>query len=365
MGILPPAADEFEISLFGTGYGESLIIHYANNKWIVIDSCYDYKNKNSAVLSYFNQLDISPDITHIIVSHWHDDHIKGISQILDSFPNSNFICSAAIYCKEFLNLVSIYSNHSHMVESGTTEFNNIIHTLKHRGVSPAWAIVNRILVDQSEKIGDNEVSIKLIALSPSDKSVLNSHLALGKLIPETGEMRKRIQEPSKNHSSIVLHLSINDNIILLGSDLENISDKECGWEKVYNSQTRPNAKATIFKIPHHGSQNGYHERVWTDMLVQGPFCILTPFYKLKEPLPRENEIKLFNKHSEEIYITNNVRKKNRIKRDPTVDKTIRSTVKAIQKISNNPGQVRLRKKITESNWNVNLFGEAGRLKTSM
>lgn len=361
MSIAPPSADELEVSLFGTGYGESLLIHYTNNKWIIIDSCYDYKNKNSAVLSYFQQLNISPDTTHIIVSHWHDDHIKGISQLLDSFPNSNFICSSAIHCKEFLNLVSIYSKHSHIVDCGTNEFNNIIHTLRHRGVSPTWAIINRTLFDHSEIIGDDEVSIKLIALSPSDKSVLDSHLALGQLIPQKGAVRKRIQEPSKNHSSIVLHLTINDNVILLGSDLENLSDKKCGWENVYTSQTRPKEKATIFKIPHHGSQNGFHKGVWSEMLIQEPFCILTPYSKLKEPLPRENEIKLFKKYSKEIYITNKVSRKSKVKRDPTVDKTIKATVKAIQKISNNPGQIRLRKKITASKWNVNLFGDAEKL----
>lgn len=35
----PPGDDEFELTLLGPGYGESVILHIGAGVWIVVDSC--------------------------------------------------------------------------------------------------------------------------------------------------------------------------------------------------------------------------------------------------------------------------------------------------------------------------------------
>ena len=37
----PPASDVFEVSIFGPGKGESIVVHIGNGRWIVVDSCRD------------------------------------------------------------------------------------------------------------------------------------------------------------------------------------------------------------------------------------------------------------------------------------------------------------------------------------
>lgn len=36
----PPDAQEMEITLFGPGYGESVVVHLGDQHWFIVDSCY-------------------------------------------------------------------------------------------------------------------------------------------------------------------------------------------------------------------------------------------------------------------------------------------------------------------------------------
>ena len=35
----PPAEGEFEFTLFGPGYGESIVPHVGDGHWVLVDSC--------------------------------------------------------------------------------------------------------------------------------------------------------------------------------------------------------------------------------------------------------------------------------------------------------------------------------------
>ena len=37
----PPRTDELEVSLFGPGVGECVIVHLGAGEWMVVDSCLD------------------------------------------------------------------------------------------------------------------------------------------------------------------------------------------------------------------------------------------------------------------------------------------------------------------------------------
>ena len=37
----PPGDEEFELTLFGPGYGESIVMHVGAGEWVIVDSCLD------------------------------------------------------------------------------------------------------------------------------------------------------------------------------------------------------------------------------------------------------------------------------------------------------------------------------------
>ncbi len=82
----PPNSDQIELTLFGPGFGECVAIHLGDNRWIVVDSCSDKTTGNPAVLDYFNTIGLSPQevVKLIVISHWHDDHVRGLSKLVSS-----------------------------------------------------------------------------------------------------------------------------------------------------------------------------------------------------------------------------------------------------------------------------------------
>jgi len=105
---MKPKADEIEVTIFGTGYVECIVIHVGSGKWVIIDSCLDDANK-PASLSYLQSLGVSVETNVIAVSasHWHDDHIKGLAKTIilkrvkpQSFPSARLwdYRSSLLFC---------------------------------------------------------------------------------------------------------------------------------------------------------------------------------------------------------------------------------------------------------------------------
>lgn len=92
--------DQFEVYLIGTGnYGESVVLNLGMNNWIVVDSCIDPTSKEVLPLSFLKSkgVDIENDVKLIVCTHWHDDHIKGISKILEACKSSAFSMAYEIH----------------------------------------------------------------------------------------------------------------------------------------------------------------------------------------------------------------------------------------------------------------------------
>lgn len=98
-----PAHDELEVSLFGPGVGECVVIHIGHGSWIIIDSCVD-ENSIPIALSYLEKIGVNPEraVKFIVISHWHDDHIQGLSEVVRRCMNAKIIYSAALLKKNFL-----------------------------------------------------------------------------------------------------------------------------------------------------------------------------------------------------------------------------------------------------------------------
>lgn len=73
-----PGDDEVEVSLFGPGLGECVVVHLGKSEWMIVDSCVRVGEKEPVALEYLEKLgvDIATSVTMVVASHWHDDHVR-------------------------------------------------------------------------------------------------------------------------------------------------------------------------------------------------------------------------------------------------------------------------------------------------
>jgi len=358
----PPEPDEVEVTLFGPGKGECVLIHVGEAEWIVVDSCIDDTGR-SAPLNYLGSLGVGVEqIRLIVASHWHDDHVGGLAGLVDSATAARLVCSAALEPDEFLHLVSA-ADLRPMVKatSGVHEFRRVLDCLSEREVYPVYASADRVLYRRPISIGSSHCEV--ISLSPSDASSHDALQGLRKLLEQQdATQRTVVPRPRRNPAAVVLWISVGIVHVLLGSDLEVDSNPAKGWTAVLDAISRPTERASVFKVAHHGSVNGHDPRVWTDMLEADPYCVLTPYLSGATPIPRPTDMDRLVSLSPNIWITRRPGTPS-VRRDSRVDRMAKEVTRWIRASEpQNAGVVRLRRRSDGTDdWRVHSSGSAARL----
>ncbi len=363
-----PAPDEVEISLFGPGRGECILIHLGQGDWMVVDSCVDTASRRPIALEYLSHLgvDVSEAVKLVVVTHWHDDHIRGASEVLRAAQSAEVICSEALRTPEFM--LAVTTGERALMESpGIAEFATIFDILLQRApegarpesIGPNWATASKRLLWLRES--GRTCQAEVHALSPSSGSYTLALNEIAQLLPQYGKPKRRAVTQTPNQVTVVLWVEVGDVRVLLGSDLEASPNPMVGWQAIVGSTTRPAGRAQIFKVPHHGSKDADSQAVWSQMLNASPYAMVTPFASGRRPLPSPGDIARLKGRTPDLYCTAPPAGWTPRKRPSAVEKTIKQVARDRRAIVGPMGHVRVRSKCTSPlRIGVDLFGSAYR-----
>lgn len=362
MDLKPPLETEVEITIFGPGFGECILVHAGFNEWIVVDSCLDSTSGRPAALSHLESIGVDPAsaIKFVLVTHWHDDHIGGMAELLAACTRAEFACSAALTQSEFLKFLEILNSRSLFKQSsGASELHRIFSLLRTRHQRPKFAIADRPLLRLASDPRTAGSICELVALSPSDLEIQRFLQAVSGLIPQTNSTKFRLPSPKQNDLSVAAWLSVGPLQILLGADLEERGIAGRGWIAVVGSPTRPQAQASLFKMAHHGSETGHFDPVWTRMLDARPVAVLTPWTLGGSQLPSAGDCRRIMGLTPFAYSTSRPRPQ-RVRNLPApVARTLREGNIVVTDSEPPTGSVQLRTSIDGSApWKVALSAEA-------
>ena len=349
----PPKRGEFELTIFGPGYGECVILHAGDGIWAIVDSCIDEKGTPRA-LRYLEDInvDAAKAVRLVVATHWHDDHIRGMSQLVETCEGADFCCAAVLCREEFLRISAVLARHSIVAGSGADEISSVFCRLQTKRAKPTHAIANRRIFSAN--------GCEIWSLSPSDANFETFLRTIRDLMPSEGEAKRRIPDLSPNRAAVALWIEVDDVVVLLGSDVE-----RNGWREILRSEARPRGRASAFKIPHHGSENADLPMLWPKILNNDPHAVLAPWQRGSQTLPRRSDVKRIlsntaNAYSSARAASMNARP-NRRRRE--VDRTIRESGMQLQELPMSPGMVRLRRVIgKQTPWKTELFGMACHLE---
>lgn len=298
----PPKNNEIELTVFGRGFGECIVLHCGNNEFVVVDSFLNSKTRNPIALDYLDAIGLSySSIKEVIITHWHQDHISGISTIINNASsNVKVVLSPIVKEKKFNEWLC---GGLQMKSTNTKEFEKVMSFIRTNKKCIRFA-------GQSKRTYSNDElgNTSIYSLSPQDEEIYSY---LNKLIlPEYGQ-EISYDLTNDNLLSIVLMMETkNGDGILLGGDMENRDDESIGWEAVINNYEYSNIKSSVFKVPHHGSETGHNEKIWQELLGPSPISIITCFNKSGQ-LPKEEDILRIKALSKAVYIIGKDMKKDK------------------------------------------------------
>ena len=287
----------------------------------------------------------------VVATHWHDDHIRGMAKTVDVCTNADFCCSSVLRTEEFLSAAhALESRHVATFGSGLREIHSVFSGLRDAGATPTWAIVNRRILATDR--------CQVWSLAPTDDAFVDFLRQLADLLPKVGQAETRIRSLSPNDVAVVLWIAIGDVSVLLGSDLE-----RRGWSTVVQDATRPAGRASVFKVPHHGSESAHEPEVWAQMLIQEPVAILSPWKRGGRVVPNQGDRqRILDKTANAYSSASSVSSTQVRRRSSVVERTIRQSGIKIRRMPT-PDGVRLRRRMDSSDqWKVELFGSACHLE---
>jgi hypothetical protein len=345
----PPATDEIEVSLFGPGYGEAVAVHLGDGCWLLVDSCVDPESKGPASGTYLDRIGVDTcQVRAIVASHWHDDHVRGISQILARYSDAEFAIPAVFSDREAAAFLSAYSGVSSSgLSRGTRELydairsRDVVHPALHRSIILDTTLCSR--------------RVLVTAISPLPA-------AFAQFIAHVTQHRARLDEPIKhapdlrpNTEAVALHIDFGEDAVLLGADLE--ESPGLGWSAVvadrWSGGRRP---ATAYKVAHHGSYTGDCQGIWTTLLRSEPVACLTPYTLAGRRLPTDSDKVRVKASTPHAYISSGASR--RPEMDARILKRLGDICRNITKADPAFGAIRLRKPMGAVSWSVELFGAA-------
>lgn len=307
---LHPGRDEISVTFFGPGFGESIVVHVGDRNWIIIDSCLN-DAKEPAALAYLREIgvDLLTEVKLILATHWHDDHIKGLSDTLDACSGADFAIPLPMTHRDFLAYLMVNDNQRGLeVGRGGTE---IIKCLRGAVSRKSKYVVS----DRSVKVWDEGAlshgqRVELMALSPSDGRVKDFMVEIGRFLDDVPERpsaasppKGRIATKNKNDLSVATVLTVGSFALLFGADVEEDGNSEYGWSNIVDARRGRSPKPHIFKVAHHGSEGSHHAGVWADVLRAEPISVVTPWLLGGNSLPSEVDKRRISSLSKVSYIT--------------------------------------------------------------
>jgi beta-lactamase superfamily II metal-dependent hydrolase len=359
LDLTPPALDQVEVSVVGRGYGECVLVHLGWGDWLVVDSCIEQREPPAPYAAlYLEQIGVPFEaVRWLLASHWHDDHVAGFGALVQLCSSAEVFMSEAMRSEEFISLSFVGAGEPPgRISSGIKEMRRTLTTLRvdNRKVQQARAD-QRLYVDNV-----HGVTREIWALSPSNAASLRAKQAfVAESLPTLAD-RRRVLSPSPNEASVALLIRVGDAVALLGADLEHTKTSDRGWNAVLSSPGRPQDRASLFKLAHHGADNGDHPDVWTQMLEPDVIAALTPYGTGVRPRPDDADVSRICARAADAYIAGPRRVK-RPRASSPVEKVRRKAVRSSVIAERPLGQIRCRRSISDDNWDVALHGTAERL----
>ena len=319
------------IHLIGAGIGESIVIELPSGKIGVID-CYCSRLSASTseerlyanpTLRFLDDHFHAKPLAFIALTHPHEDHGRGLSQILEYYENRieqiwMFETYQDEYLRQYLRMLVERKWRLPVEEllndkpgSFSTELVKIRNLVRKETLTRNSQTKLRKFQDYQE-FGLADEPVKFHFLGPSSQLVDRYQRSLidnlSSLVdPETKKVYPEWRPDKVNHNLVspAILLVYEKTRVILGGDMESPGWKQILADQQDETAIRPPLDCSFVKVSHHGSSNGYCEGLYAMLSGRkAPVAAITPFNRGANSLPSTEGLNHLKRHASEVLVTN-------------------------------------------------------------
>ena len=228
---LAPFGDELIVIVMGPGNGESVLIRWPPDHWLVVDS-FDRSSRDGKVHPAAEALDHFNERADLVaLTHPHEDHTKGFAALIDRRKPDGRV---GWWPEEIAGPRWATDHAGQALRKGANE-HAIAAIVRTWGDEPAsrWELLGD---SPPVEVGDATIDV----LAPSSAAIDASRTAA---------------RPDYNEMSSAMLVTWHDCRVLLGADLVN----RHGWDDLHTQHGDEHfAQTQVLKIAHHGSKEAQH-----------------------------------------------------------------------------------------------------------
>ncbi len=282
-----------KIFVFGSTEGESIVLRLPNGKWGVVDS-FASSLVDPATNPAFELLkrEHVTEIEFLCLTHPHDDHFRGMSQLLKEFTVRQFWTSIEPDPEDISLLKSYFLAEAQQADravlrESAAELASIFDLVDQRRIDRQTIISRRPMYPVPR---DSSLSIEISGLAPTDdRARVYKRALMNSLLKKPGAVQA-MPHAKHNTISVGLRITFGQARVVLGGDVEREA-----WTTILGEQAPADLASHFVKISHHGSTTGYCPGLWDVLSSHGtsrPVAALTPYKRFKLPDPEAlNEIR--------------------------------------------------------------------------
>jgi beta-lactamase superfamily II metal-dependent hydrolase len=338
-----PGADELEVTLLGSGDGESCVIHLGNDRWMIVDSFNESSDAGGepAAKVYLESLDVPiENVRLIVLTHLHRDHYRGLDVLVRHYTDARLVLPAAIEARRFRGLLS---------REGIKVIQTVVEAYEVARNRKRGAVTYLQTVSVLQSLAGTGPDAKVIALAPSDEACSKADESLAEVLElalnaDGGEHNvadavKYLED--QNLTSIALHVAGCGLGAILGGDVVN-DEPEYGWQAIVDHEDVVHlGKSHAFKVPHHGSKGALLDEAMDLLLHERALNLVTSY--TRSQIPKREQLERLLQRGDVWQTSPSPTKKSREIAGITVNFT-------------SSGAVQARRRLADPDWTV-LFRE--------
>lgn len=275
-----------KIYIFGSTKGESIVLHLPNGRWGVVDSFASSLNdpRTNPAYRLLKQQNVT-EIEFLCLTHPHDDHFRGMSQLLKGFTVRQFWAFMGPDPQDIALLKTYFlaeatQTDRAILRESAAELISIFELAEQCPIRPQTVISRRSMYPVPR---DTRFQVEIQGIAPTDDRAKSYKTSLMHSLFRNPAAVQAMPHAKHNMISVGLRITFGQARIILGGDVETEA-----WDTILQEHPPEDLVTHFVKISHHGSTTGYCLGLWEALSNNGsspPVAALTPYKRFKLPDP--------------------------------------------------------------------------------